>query len=194
MGNTVMKHNRFNQRGIGMIEILVSLVILAVGLLSVATLHVNIINQSHESKARSEAIAIAESRFETMRNFGSAMKNIVDFNEAFTEVTAGNSTPIPGTNAAFTRTETITDRNDAKEISVYVKWTDINDDAQEVVVNSSIAWVSSRSSGDVIDPLGAPLIPSATGRARLGDGTMETGSPTVSTGDGMSLYDREDGE
>jgi type IV pilus modification protein PilV len=189
-----MKHNIYNQRGVGMIEILVSLVILAVGLLSVATLHVGIINQSHESKARSEAIAIAESRIETMRNFGSAMKDVDDFNGTFATMTKGNSTAITGMNAAFTRMETIADNNDVKEINIYVQWTDKDNNAQEVTVSSSIAWATPRSSGDIADSLSGPLIPSATGRARLGDGTLPSGATTTPTGDGMRLYDSQDGD
>ena len=198
-----MKHSNYNQcssprsnqRGIGMIEILVSLVILAVGLLSVATLHVNIINQSHESKARSEAVAIAESRIENMRNFGSEMKDKDDFNTAFADMlTKGNSTTMAGTNAQFTRMETIEDNSGMKDISIYVQWTDKNSDTQEVIVSSSIIWASPRTAGDAADSLSDPLVPSATGRARLGDGTMPSGSSTVKTGDGMRLYDSQDGD
>lgn len=185
-----------NQRGVGMIEILVSLVILAVGLLSVATLHVNIINQSHGNKAQSEAIAIAESRIELMRNYSDGITTEAEFQTLFTNVDLGNSTDIEGTNATFTRKETIIDANNVKDIAVYVQWVDKEEVSQEVVITSSVSWSKPRSSGDIADSLSDPLIPSATGRARLGDGTVTQTEydGATPTGDGMRLFDSEDGD
>ncbi|WP_157826783.1 type IV pilus modification PilV family protein [Colwellia sp. 12G3] len=190
------------QRGVGLIEVLVSLVILAVGLLSVATLHTSIIGNSNDNKAKNEAIIIAQSRIEALRNFSNGINTTDEFEAAFVVVDKGNSTNITGINAAFTRTESIADANSAKSITVYVKWNDNHSDAQEVSIDSSIAWQKPRSVGDLSSEASEPLIPSATGRARLGDGTLTlaelnaaiTTGAAKATDDGMFLYDSLDGQ
>jgi len=190
-----MNYTSYKQRGVGLVEVLVSLVILAAGLLSVATLHTNIIANSNESKTKNEAIIIAQSRIEELRNFSDGINTINEFEAQFPEVVKGNSTSITGVNANFTRIESIADVNSVKDITVYVTWSDKNNVAQEVLINSSIAWQRPRSVGDSLADDFEPLIPSATGRARLGDGTVDLDTvTTLATGDGMFLYNSLDGD
>ncbi len=184
------------QRGVGLIEVLVSLVILAVGLLSVATLHTSIIGSSNDNKAKNEAIIIAQSRIEALRNFSDGINTTEEFETKFVELDKGNSTSIAGINAAFTRKESIVDANSTKSITVYVTWNDNHNDAQEVSVDSSIVWQKPRSVGDLSSEDSEPLIPSATGRARLGEGTLTEIEllAATATGDGMFLHDSLDGQ
>jgi len=195
-----MTFKRINQRGIGMIEVLASLVVLAAGLLSVATLHTKIINQSHESKAKNEAIAIAQARIEELRNYSADVTTEDEFNTEYAVITKGNSTGVSGINAAFTRKESIADANNVKELIVYVSWSDRTNDAQEVSLNSSVGWQKPRSVGDssANDDFEA-LVPSATGRARLGDGTIDLeaekgGANLISNGDLMWQFNSQDGD
>ncbi len=112
-------------------------------------------------------------------------------------VTGSNPTPITGVNAAFIRTETIANANEAKSITIDVTWSDINsDDRQTVSIDSSIAWQKTSQIAAPIDSNVDPLIPSSTGRAKLGDGTLTLAEldAATATDDGMFLYDSLDGQ
>ena len=190
-----MLFTNYKQRGVGLVEILVSLVILSVGLLSVAKLQVNIIATSNDSKAKNEAIIIAQSRIEELRNFSDEINTAAEFEAEFVAIVKGNSTNISGVNAAFTRKESIVDANSTKSIAVYVTWSDKSNDTQEVLINSSIAWQKPRSVGDPSGDSFVSLIPSATGRARLGEGIIDMDAvTTLATGDGLHLYNSLDGD
>lgn len=111
------------QTGIGLIEVLITTIVVAVGLVAVASLQSDLLSGSGESKIRSEARALAERRIEELRN----NINIGGYNA----IAAGESTEsdIAGTNATFTRNTTITDvasffagSGVRKNISVQVSW------------------------------------------------------------------------
>jgi hypothetical protein len=147
------------QKGIGLIEVLVTTVVVAVGLLAVASLQGNFLASSGDSKIRSEALVLAQKKLEEFRN-------TVDLTNAsdtgFSDVlTAGSftdsSNPIAGTNASFSRSWTITDIDPPippftaddlklKTISVQVGWDANGDndssDADEVVnVVTQLPWI-----------------------------------------------------
>lgn len=63
VGSNSMKSNA----GFGLIEILVSLLILAIGLLGLASLQATILTQNTEARNRSQAILLADDMFERIR-------------------------------------------------------------------------------------------------------------------------------
>lgn len=151
-----MKHPVKKQRGLGLVEVLITTVLVAVGLLSVASLQSKFVSSSGGSKARSEALVLAEQKLEQFRN------NITkaDYDAALiASVTPVSDplNPIAGANASFTRNWTITDitlpvppftatDNKLKRISVSVGWDGNRDgdstDPDEIVnVVSQIAWI-----------------------------------------------------
>lgn len=160
------------QTGVGVIEVLISLVILSVGLISVASLHSRMIGQSNENKAKAEAMVIAQQRLEEMRNYSGAVTELAEFNDLYQNISNGNKTEIQGSNAIFERSESIADGNDVKELTVAVTWTDGNGESNSVSLDSAIGWTPPRSSGDVASEAADPLVASATGRARLGEGIL----------------------
>lgn len=86
--------------GFGMIEILVSLLVLAIGLLGLASLQTTSLTQSSETRNRSQAILLADDMFERIR----ANRNDI----ASYVVAAGNA---PACNSAFkvANTSVVTD-------------------------------------------------------------------------------------
>jgi len=135
------------QKGIGLIEVLVTTVVVAVGLLSVASLQSGLMSSSGESKTRSEAQMLAEQKIEELRN--NITKNGYEDLDANGVVDAANVTASDshtGTNASFTRTWTITNEAsflatapNRKNISVQVSW-------------DSDGGIDSDGDGDTIDP------------------------------------------
>jgi hypothetical protein len=126
-----------SQTGIGLIEVLITAVVIAVGLLAVASLQTGFMASSADSKTRSEALSIAERKLEELRN-----------NITATGYNALPAAPNPdpetviGTNATFYRTWAITDADPSisgadapnrKKISVRVHW---DNDGNGATINS----------------------------------------------------------
>ena len=123
------------QRGVFLIEVLVTAVVVAIGLLSLASLQGRLMSSSGESKARTEAVMLAEARLEEFRN------NIIKGNyEAVVSSTANES--INGTNATFSRswcvdTDCCVDPDDCptdpgrKNIRVKVTWYTCDEEDEE---------------------------------------------------------------
>ncbi|NOQ14340.1 MAG: hypothetical protein GQ583_07690 [Methyloprofundus sp.] len=113
------------QQGVGLMEILVTTVVVAVGLLAVASLQGDFILSSADSKARAEALVLAERKIESLRNNvvrddgdGGGYEAIANSADVVTE------SPITGENAVFTRSWVINEGGTAKrkKVSVLVTW------------------------------------------------------------------------
>ena len=72
-----------SMRGFGMTEVLVSIVVMATGLLAVANLQTSLISDSGTSKARGEALALAQSRIEEFRNYTNDITTTDEFETAY---------------------------------------------------------------------------------------------------------------
>lgn len=105
------------QRGIGLIEVLIAAVVVSVGLLALGSLQGGLMSSSGESKARSEAIKLAEEKLEEYRN------NIIQGNYDAIVTSAANES-IAGSNATFSRGWVVTDATapNRKNISIKVTW------------------------------------------------------------------------
>ncbi|MDP1666093.1 MAG: hypothetical protein Q8L79_13355 [Methylobacter sp.] len=156
-----MKHSIKTQKGIGLIEVLITTVVVAVGLLAVASLQGQFVSSSGESKMRSEALVLAEQKLEQFRNIVAITNTNVPATGYNDILVAGSFTdtgnPIVGTNASFTRSWTITNvappvppfavgDPSLKRISVQVGWDgngdDDSNDADEIVnVVTEMAWI-----------------------------------------------------
>ncbi|HEY0964049.1 MAG TPA: hypothetical protein VGE69_16995 [Pseudomonadales bacterium] len=185
-----MRHSRKRHWGFGLIEILVTLGVLSVGIVGVTVLHSTVTKQSSENKSRAEALAIAQSRIEDLRNYTGAVASLADFDEEFADTSGfANSATIEGTNAEFTREEQIGSTGDMKTLTVRVTWSDQDGDSQNVSLDTRLSYIPPRSIGDTALQAGAAVVDAPTGRARLGEGELPAGAVTVSNGDGTSLYD-----
>lgn len=135
------------QTGVGLIEVLIAAVVIAMGLLAVASLQGKLMLSSGQTKTRAEAQALAEQKIEQLRN------NVKE--SEYNALAAGiasdydSTTPYPGTNANFTRSWTISggDAPAMKTVTVIVRWDSNGDgsytDADEhVSLYSEFAWIN----------------------------------------------------
>jgi Tfp pilus assembly protein PilV len=188
-----MRTSARSNKGIGLIEILMTMFVLAVGVVGVAGLNSVIGRQSVENKARAEAQAIAQSRIERIRNYTNDVTTQAGFDSWYTAVTNGNSATVNGINAVFTRTETIVDSGENKNVQVNVHWTNLNGDIQTVALNTTVSYISPRTIGDSGNGAASGSVNAPTGSAELGNGTVPTGATLEpSNDDGTTLF--EDGD
>ncbi|MGZ6005161.1 MAG: type IV pilus modification protein PilV [Candidatus Saccharimonadales bacterium] len=154
-----MKHSTITrQKGIGLIEVLIATVVVAVGLLAVASLQGTFMSSSGGSKTRAEAQVLAEQKLEALRNnvTSTGYRDLNADGVADAATITATDNPV-GTNTSFTRTWTITNvappvppftATDPKlrKISVQVGW-DANGDGtitppdETVNVVTEMAWI-----------------------------------------------------
>ncbi|MDD5578389.1 MAG: hypothetical protein PHY16_03790 [Methylobacter sp.] len=136
--NYINKYGK--QKGIGLIEVLVSTVVVAVGLLAVSSLQGQFMSSSGQTKTSAEAIKLAEAKIEEFRN-SSELKNTTTLS-GFFYISSGADTKTRS-NATFTRTWTVTDLTNPirKDIVVKVTWPPASAN-ESVNVISQIAWLN----------------------------------------------------
>ena len=186
--------NRAN-KGFGLVEVLIAVLILAIGFLGVAKLQTTTLANSAENKSRYEALAIASSRLEELRNYSGTVTNAEEFATAY-GATAGyvNDTAIAGKIADYTRREKISQNGTTMALAVQVGWTDETGAAREVELDTGITWQNPRLASDFLTTQAAPLVDSPTGRAHLGEGVLPDNSIKQENGDGTDVADLGNGD
>jgi Tfp pilus assembly protein PilV len=164
-------------QGFGIMEILVAVVVLSFGLSAVAKLHTTIIASSSDNKLRYQAVAIAKSRLEDLRNYAGDVTDQDEFIAAYPASAFTNSTAVVGNAADYTRTERTVLDGEIRALTVKVTWLDSTGTTKTVELDTEISWKNPRSAGDFLIASDEPLVASATGRARLGDGTLDAPVP-----------------
>ena len=181
-------------KGFSLIEVLIAMAVMALGLLAVATFQTDLLKNSGTNKARSEALALAQARMDQFRNYSDSASTQSEFDVTFATTTGYVAeTTITGVNAVFTPKYKITGTaGSTKSVEVVINWTDQDGTSENVTLNSQLGWESPRAVGDLINNDAGTLIPSATGRARLGEGTIDPNAPGVTlqsnNGDGTQTY------
>lgn len=190
-----------SQRGFTLTEALVAFAITAIGLLAIVSFQAGLFTQSANSKARAEALSLAQQKLEEFKHYTLAdQDNFIDENLDGIMDADGNyvGNVITGQNAEFTRAWNIATAGENKQIDVTVSWTDSSNQPQSVLLSAELPWISPRAGVDLsIDPED-PSIKAPTGRARLGEGNLADypagelspkGSPSL---DGLSTYQHKD--
>lgn len=118
-------------RGIGLLEVLITTVVIAVGLLALASMQGGFMAENSTNKTRSEAMALAEQKMEEIRNYITR--------DQYDDQATGSDT-VTGVNANFDRGWTITPI-DARNIGLTVNVTWGDDADQQVALSSQIAYV-----------------------------------------------------
>lgn len=138
-----LTHSIKNSSGIGLIEVLVTTVVVAVGLLAVASLQGDLLSGSRNNKTRAEAQAMANTKIEQLRD--TIQKTGTTGYNALASSTANES--IGGITETFTRGWTVADQTAPvrKQVSVTVCWSDgcpvaTGNKQNQVTVQSVIAF------------------------------------------------------
>ncbi|WP_196800394.1 prepilin-type N-terminal cleavage/methylation domain-containing protein, partial [Thioalkalivibrio sp. ALJ20] len=135
---------RVKQSGITLLEALISLVVISVGVLAIAKLYGEIMASTGESKARAEAIQIAESRVDSLRNALSQD----DLVRAIDALDTPEGSPVQGVNANFHVRSDVDPTDDASgqiaqlDVAVRVVWEGMRENEEElgVLVSSDVLW------------------------------------------------------
>lgn len=185
-------HSRFRRvaRGIGIIEALVSLLVLALGMMSFAALQARLRLNSDVAKQRSEAVRLAQEDVENFRALGTlAADGTIANNLAYAGITAGaTSRQITGSNATFTLTRQVAEAPRAagitdaqmKNLVTTVTWDDRTGGQQSVTLRSII----SRSDPAVAASLALPANGSPVRDLLARD--IQIPIPSKNLGDGTS--------
>ena len=120
-----------SRRGFTLIELLVTMLILTIGLLGTAGLTTGIIRGNFFSKNITSATAIAQTQLEAVENKGYLNATTTNF------PSAPQTVPMDGLN--YSRTTTITTAANMKTISVTVNWTEANNAARSVTLQTILA-------------------------------------------------------
>ncbi|MSP28129.1 MAG: hypothetical protein EXR80_06850 [Methylococcales bacterium] len=161
-------------RGIGLIEVLITTLVVAVGLLAVAALQGNLMKSSGENKARAEAKTLCETKIEQLRDaIAQGTPTTAGTYNAIVSSTSATKDSITGTNETFTREWLVTPLTvpaNHKQISVTCKWGN-NDADHQVIVQSLLSFDDIAVSLAINDAATA-----ASGSAGLGSPTTNAGS------------------
>ena len=120
------------QQGFTLLEVLVTIVILSIGLLGIAGLTTGVIRGNHFSKNITSATAAAQTQLEAVKSGGYEYALAANF----------PSDTVNMGGMSFNRTSTITADSPAtnmKTVSVTVNWTESNNTARSVILETILA-------------------------------------------------------
>jgi len=132
MKHIITKH----QYGVGLIEVLIGLFILAFGLIALAVFSNRLFTDSADSKARLEAMQLAQEKLEQVRN--EANRGDLASLLALAEV---NPVELQGQNAVFNRTAIATDNDSTDYVVnwlVTVTWTDSKNNSPSIALTTDV--------------------------------------------------------
>lgn len=125
------------QRGVSLLEVLVAIVVFAVGLLAIASLQGNLMRSGSEAKARSVATSLAEDRIEEARAF----LNDNDFDDL-----VGDVEDVVESGVEFRREMTVTDYHYAVDGSGLAQGANpATGDVELKMVSLAVSWCDAQS-------------------------------------------------
>jgi type IV pilus assembly protein PilV len=109
----LIRMKRTHEQGFTFVEVMVALVILAIGILALAELQFTSLKGNSSSKATTAAVAVAETKMEEIRSAG------------YTNIAAEAPTQVTASGLTFTREVQVTTNSpmtNAKTVTVTVSW------------------------------------------------------------------------
>jgi len=187
-----MKRQRMNgQRGFTLIEALVSLIVVAFGMLALVGMQMSLARNADVSKQRSEAMRLAQEKMEALRSYTqiATAASAVSWNglaggsDTVSSYSVGTSTV--GTNTTFTRTWTMggASTDAQRAVNVAVSWTDRASGAQSYSLSSVISQVDPVKAGRLAFPL-----PENTNLKRPKNRNLNIPIQAIDVGNGKSAY------
>ena len=125
--------------GFALIEALVSMLVLAGGMLGIAGFEINLSRNADVAKQRTEATRLAQDKMEELRSFEQLAK--ATGKVAYADLAGANDTPTTTSNAVFSRNWAVggAATDNKRLITVSVSWTDRAGTPQVVTLNSMIS-------------------------------------------------------
>lgn len=167
------------ERGFSMLEAMFAVLVLALGLVALARFQATLVQSSGDTKARTEAINLAQEKIEEMRNLMVATDlSGVNSSDSTTEDT------IVGVNSTFTRSWTITSNTSPnyKTVKVTIAWQNNKDVAQSLDLESYINFSSPKVSAKLMEFGDDPTVNiSATTTPTTTTGTTTTDTTATAT-------------
>jgi prepilin-type N-terminal cleavage/methylation domain-containing protein len=190
-----MKYNVKLQRGFSMIEVLITVAVLAIGLMSVARFNNFIIQEGNETRSRTEAINLAQDQLEQMRSFTdfTGYSAISSGQQTLGPASLGPDVTIDGLHNLYTRSWSVTaepsNPTHAKVINVTISWPDLQGQVTAdttVSLSSVIADNNPSTSALAMKDLSSYSPPPSGGNGGEGTNTDDDTPPqddTNTTGD-----------
>jgi len=144
------ERNSRAQRGFTLVEALISLVVMAFGMLALSGMQASLARNSDLAKQRTEAMRLAQARLEKMRSFTGISTGAVNWN-GLDSMAPGTAT----TNATYTVTSSVTglDTDSFRPVTVVVSWIDRTNATQNVSLASVISQTDPKDPGFLGNPL-----------------------------------------
>lgn len=163
------------QRGVSLIEVLVTLVVLGVGLVSMAKLQPTVMENSGLARARAVAAQLAEQKIEDLRSFSQLSSGFQNIGDNSGGVFPSGSVTLSNSNVGYNRSWTVSNwyfplaNNqpaqsstsspvvqpawpDFKIVTVKVTWNDQEGIPQEVLLNTIISSAEPSRTGLIVEP------------------------------------------
>ena len=191
-------HSHGRTRGVSVIEALITLVIVALGLLTFAGVQSRLRVNSDVARQRSEAVRLAQENMEHLRSFGTlaadaGVANNFSYNAGVVDGAAAKTVLATGvatsTNTAYTLTQAVTASAQAgmKDLTLTVAWTDRENAAQQISLRSMVAGIEPRLAAALtIPPNGSP-VKDPLGRS------VRVPLPAKDLGNGSSIFKPNNG-
>jgi type IV pilus modification protein PilV len=154
------KHSReHSQAGFSLIEALIAMLVLAFGMLAIASFQTTLSRNSDIAKQRAEATRLAQERIEELRSFASFA--------GYAALAAGSDTLTGVSNTTFARAWSFPDGSTAADprrvLKVAVEWTDRTGEAQTEVAGRGVVLMSVIAEADATEGAGLALPPPVDG-------------------------------
>lgn len=175
---TISSHKNFTrQRGFGLLEVMIAVVVLSVALLALGGLHAQIIKSANDAKLKTLATSLATEKIDDLRSYGATSADSTftydTINSSSSSTPGGNAgnTFQSDANVAFTRSwfttslyvcgdsapstsncSTPKSTPDMKLLNVSITWTDVEGDAQSVALQSIISFTETGAAQSIIGP------------------------------------------
>jgi Tfp pilus assembly protein PilV len=139
-----------SQIGDGMIETLVTLVILAIGALALIKFQAYLAYNNGVMRQQGEAMIIATKQLETLRNFLD-LTSPSSYSPLYSNI-ANQTTTVAGTSANFTTIANVSTFASPtyKEIDLTISWTDRRNNVQTRTLSSQVAGIAPANEGGVM--------------------------------------------
>lgn len=146
-----------HQRGISLTEVLVTMVILGLGLVTLLKLQSYLISFNMAAQQQSEAVLLSHEKIEKLRDFSqiSSQTGV----RAFNDINNGSET-ISRANTTYTLSWTVTDITAPKQkvVTTTISWLDNQNKSQSINLSSVISEHDPSEQGNLVDGAGAGSI------------------------------------